>query len=370
MTPKPVERLLNELRRTWVGDNPVIINGVPSQGPQAAPAAGTAATEKKPATDRGASLDRPVGRVCGRIVGRLEVAPAVLTRPEGADESQVPVQFIGEEASPPSPEVIESEEVEQAAPSEPTPALQRDLPAMCKRRRRPRQPRRRIHARGRKPPRQRELRQPTETPPTAESRSMKLAADSSPSVEAAADVQSEHSGPAPHCRRTSAKSPINVTVTPDGQIIVSSPDGEALDRMEDLIHRLSPPQPRFKVFPIKHVAAQSVWTNLTEYYAGRNQRRQRTTPAWIQALQPKKPGGLSARQELKIMYDQPTNSVVVSNASASQLGEIESTDHRVRSADLGGIGQQSPHGGHSAEEFDGQRRGHGRERRLPRTPEQ
>jgi hypothetical protein len=116
---------------------------------------------------------------------------------------------------------------------------------------------------------------------------------------------------------------VNVTVTPEGQIIVSSADGEALARMEQLIRNLAPQPPRFKVFEIKNVAAANVWTNLTDYYAAELEEAQYQGPAWAAPARTTQQNSLNRRQDMNILYDVPTNSIIVANASNAQLHEIQ-----------------------------------------------
>ena len=48
--------------------------------------------------------------------------------------------------------------------------------------------------------------------------------------------------------------------------MLSSPDTAALDRMEELIEELTPPEKRFKVFPCKYIRASEMWYDLTDFF--------------------------------------------------------------------------------------------------------
>jgi type II secretory pathway component GspD/PulD (secretin) len=296
--PKSVEQLMNQLRRAWVGDNPVFINGQPAGGaaqPQQAPAPQPNSTQ--PPRDRGAAAGESAGMVLASLQERpLPVVSAVLTRPEG-EAAQVPSQFVHAEQSP-------SEAKSQA--EEPTAAaVQRILRAAGRPAAAPSTP-----ATGGTPA-------TTPAPVT-----LPAAAPGATSAPAAASAAA---GTAPNDFAANpampGMAPVNVTMTPDGQIIISSTDDAAREQMEQLVRQMAPQPPRFRVFPIKHVTASNVWLNLTEYYADEINGDQ-SLPPWLQ-VQTNRRGGLSARQNLSILYDTSTNSVIVSGASAAQLEEIE-----------------------------------------------
>ncbi|HEX3599646.1 MAG TPA: secretin N-terminal domain-containing protein, partial [Lacipirellulaceae bacterium] len=123
--------------------------------------------------------------------------------------------------------------------------------------------------------------------------------------------------------------PVTVTVTEDGRIMLNSSDTAALDRMEDLIEDLSPPEKRFKVFPLKYIRASEMWYDLTDYFKDDMQGETDTSydtfwwPPRKKDTPKKGEPGLGKRRKLMITYDRPSNSILVSNASASQLADIE-----------------------------------------------
>jgi type II secretory pathway component GspD/PulD (secretin) len=121
--------------------------------------------------------------------------------------------------------------------------------------------------------------------------------------------------------------PVNITVTPDGRLVISSSDTKALDQLQELIDRLSAPRRDFEIFRLNYVSASLVSLNLEEYFAdeleaesddgfrdwyfGFDSRSSEETPL-----------GLSRRRKLRIIYDTPSNSILVAGASQSQLQEI------------------------------------------------
>lgn len=122
--------------------------------------------------------------------------------------------------------------------------------------------------------------------------------------------------------------PVTVTIAEDGRLLLSSPDTAALDRLEDLITELTPPDRRFKVIQIKYVRASEIYYDLTDYFKddmeGDSSGYMRD---WYGFMVPKgnkgEAGtGLSKRRKLMITYDRPSNSILVANASPTQLKEI------------------------------------------------
>jgi type II secretory pathway component GspD/PulD (secretin) len=122
--------------------------------------------------------------------------------------------------------------------------------------------------------------------------------------------------------------PVTITVTEDGRLMLSSSDPVALDRMEELIEQLSPPEQRFKVFPLEHITAYSMYLNLKDLFREELEgedgddfsdffwgfrSRNRDEPA----------AGLSKRRKLMITWDTGSNTILAANASPTQLREIE-----------------------------------------------
>ena len=112
--------------------------------------------------------------------------------------------------------------------------------------------------------------------------------------------------------------------------MLSSPDTAALDRMEALIDELSPAERRFKVFPCRYIRASEMWYDLTDFFEDDlKEKSGNMIRDWNGFLVPsgnnneKSGTGLSKRRKLMITYDRPSNSILVANASATQLAEIQ-----------------------------------------------
>jgi type II secretory pathway component GspD/PulD (secretin) len=123
--------------------------------------------------------------------------------------------------------------------------------------------------------------------------------------------------------------PITITVTDDGRLLLSSPDSAALDRMEELIDELTPPDKRFKIFPIKYVRASEIWYDLTDYFKEDINSDTETNydyswyPPRPRSSKAKSEVSLSKRRKLMLTYDRPSNSILVANASSAQLAEMQ-----------------------------------------------
>lgn len=123
------------------------------------------------------------------------------------------------------------------------------------------------------------------------------------------------------------KSPITVTITEDGRIVVASQDQAALDRLEGLVDELAPPSNRFKVFRLNYAKAVDVYANLKEYFEEELKGDRGQMLDWwgyVQDTGPKDDAmRMSKRRTLRLIWDPPSNSILVANASPSQLYEIE-----------------------------------------------
>jgi len=123
--------------------------------------------------------------------------------------------------------------------------------------------------------------------------------------------------------------PINVSVGANGELIITSPDTEALDLFEEMVNQIAPPRKEYKVFRLKHASAFSVTLNLEEYFQlddkDKNKNRSPYFFYFDDYGSQKKDDTrrLSKRRELKFIYDTDTNTVLVQGADPSQLRVIE-----------------------------------------------
>ncbi|MEX2142045.1 MAG: secretin N-terminal domain-containing protein [Pirellulales bacterium] len=138
-------------------------------------------------------------------------------------------------------------------------------------------------------------------------------------------------GPANGGRVAAAEPPpVNVSVGPNGELIITSPDTQALDLFEEMVNQVAPPRREFKVFHLKHASAFSVAFNLEDYFQldkKKDDSNQRYPYYYFyddygsQKKDDKR--RLSKRRELTFIDDIDTNSILVTGADPSQLKIIE-----------------------------------------------
>jgi hypothetical protein len=149
-----------------------------------------------------------------------------------------------------------------------------------------------------------------------------------PGVEGRADSQ----GPASPRARVAPREPppINVSVGPSGELIISSPDTEALDLFEEMVNEIAPARREYKVFYLRHASAFSVCLNLEEYFEidKKKDNNSNRYPYYIfgyddSSQSKNEPRRLSKRRQLKFIYDSDSNTILAQGADPTQLKVIE-----------------------------------------------
>ncbi|MBI3862562.1 MAG: hypothetical protein HY290_11785 [Planctomycetia bacterium] len=146
------------------------------------------------------------------------------------------------------------------------------------------------------------------------------------------------SGPTREARaaRTAAPAappaPIRIGRGPDGKMIISSSDTEALDRLEDLVAEMSPGRRDYKIFKLKYHTtwAYGVALNLKDFFEEKEKKPSRSRYDYIYFGYSPSSGGqsdddrrLSKRRPLKFISDADSNSILVTGADQNQLRIIE-----------------------------------------------
>jgi type II secretory pathway component GspD/PulD (secretin) len=121
-----------------------------------------------------------------------------------------------------------------------------------------------------------------------------------------------------------APAPIRVGRGPDGRMIISSTDTEALDRLEDLLVEIAPPRKDYKAFKLKYKStwAYGVALNLRDFFEEKDKNEQRRNRWWGNNNTDDE-RRLSKRRPLKFISDSDSNSILVSGADPNQLKTIE-----------------------------------------------
>jgi type II secretory pathway component GspD/PulD (secretin) len=124
--------------------------------------------------------------------------------------------------------------------------------------------------------------------------------------------------------------PVNVSIGPNGELIITSPDTEALDLFEEMVNQLAPQRREYKVFYLKHASAFSVSLNLEEYFQidKKKENDNNRYPYYyfyddFGSNNKDDKRRLSKRRELSFIWDPDTNTILVTGADQSQLKIIE-----------------------------------------------
>lgn len=126
-----------------------------------------------------------------------------------------------------------------------------------------------------------------------------------------------------------AKPRVIVRVRPDGRLMLSSDDVDALNRLESLIESAAPSQQRFRIFQVRYVTAYSIYLTLKNLY--KEELNGKQTEGYFVTIfsdfnfskSTSSDAQLSQRKLLQLDWDTGSNTILVANASASQLHEIE-----------------------------------------------
>ncbi len=129
---------------------------------------------------------------------------------------------------------------------------------------------------------------------------------------------------------TAGKAPVSITVGPDGRLVITSEDTQALDRLEKLLSNLAPPRPDYEIFRLRYAYASTVALNLEDVFKDKKDEtsgRGRTYYFYdyYGSDSNKKEDEkfrLSKRKPLKFISDYSSNSILVQNADPGQLKVI------------------------------------------------
>lgn len=156
---------------------------------------------------------------------------------------------------------------------------------------------------------------------------LRMQLDAAPNEEAepAAEGSTEKSTAAP---AVAGGAPIRISMTPDGKLIVSSNDPQALAEMEDLISQIAAPRRSFKVFRLEYATPSWVTLNLKDFFKAEEETKSTLeySPYWGIMPSEKKVKGnrtLSKRRQPQFISDNFTSTILVRDADAKQLQTIE-----------------------------------------------
>ncbi|MFO0976415.1 MAG: secretin N-terminal domain-containing protein [Planctomycetaceae bacterium] len=121
---------------------------------------------------------------------------------------------------------------------------------------------------------------------------------------------------------------IRLSLTPDGKLLVSSTDPEALAEMETILLQLAQPRRNYKLFRLKYATPSWVALNLKDFFKADEQTKSSLDydPFWGLVPSQKKTRGkatLGQRRQPQFISDNFTSTILVRDADARQLKTIE-----------------------------------------------
>ena len=126
--------------------------------------------------------------------------------------------------------------------------------------------------------------------------------------------------------------PIVVAVGPDGRLVISSNDPEALATFEEFAARDAPPSKDYQIFHLKSASATWVVLNLQDYFKEEDESKDRSRDRFMSYMygysmpsSSKEDNNrrLSKRRKLRFISDIDTNTILVQGADAEQLRTIK-----------------------------------------------
>jgi type II secretory pathway component GspD/PulD (secretin) len=122
--------------------------------------------------------------------------------------------------------------------------------------------------------------------------------------------------------------PIRIEVDAAGNLVLSSRDTAALDRLEDVMLRYAPPRKNYHTFQTQHASATWIKLNLEDFFEQEDEDDggANNLSRWIFGFDQEKKetggSGLGRPAKLRFISDIDTGTIVVSNATAEQLETI------------------------------------------------
>lgn len=145
---------------------------------------------------------------------------------------------------------------------------------------------------------------------------------------ASSETATESPGKSDATRR-GKPAPIRITLDAKGNLVLSSEDTKALDKIENMMLQVAPPQRPYHVFYVEHQTASWIHLNLTDYYKDLEEDEDSDADNFFRYYwgsgdneEDDSPAGLGQSSKLQFVWDNDTKSIVVRGASADQLKTI------------------------------------------------
>ncbi len=126
-----------------------------------------------------------------------------------------------------------------------------------------------------------------------------------------------------------APAPVRVELDSHGNLVLISPDTDALDQLEQLMLQVTPPKRPYQVFHVEHASAFWMRLNLEDYFEEEEEGGESEADAFYRFYwgsgddkTDNGPSGLGKGNKLRFVDDPDTNTLVISGATAEQLRTI------------------------------------------------
>ena len=126
-----------------------------------------------------------------------------------------------------------------------------------------------------------------------------------------------------------APSPVRIEIDSSGNLVLISPDTQALDQLENLMLQIAPPKRPYHVFHIEHASASWMRINLEDYFKDMEEEDSSSDNfmRWYWGDDfgnddDDGPSGLGKGAKMRFVDDLDTNTLVVNGASSEQLRTI------------------------------------------------
>lgn len=141
----------------------------------------------------------------------------------------------------------------------------------------------------------------------------------SPNEKASGKTSQQIAQEGSNLEKAQQRPPVRIFLDPSGNLVIQSDDTDALDRLERVMQNNKPPQKPYDVFKVKYARASWVTLNLEEYFE-KNKDDQSGFPFFFFGgyggeQNNDKDSQLGDRAELKFIWDNDTNTIVVQNAN-------------------------------------------------------
>ncbi len=127
-----------------------------------------------------------------------------------------------------------------------------------------------------------------------------------------------------------APPPVQISVDDDGNLVLSSRDTAALDRLEAWMVRQAPPQKSYRVFRVRHASVALVVEDLQAYFKDAEEKDSSQADSFFRwyfgddddSDDKKKAKGLAIAGKMKFVPNSDTGTIIVTGATGEQLRTI------------------------------------------------